>query len=134
MPQIQHLFSYVRYAPGYALLGISPCMPHYNKRTSQVEQLRVHKLERHVAPLTCRLHTGPAYTSAEERSAGEASTSAPGQPRPRLSKSLRTEAVGEKAKICDRLIALFQEKPVKEWRQLMAFSKQWPILRTRCET
>ena len=60
-----------------------------------------------------------------------ASTSAHGQPPSRPSKSLRKEAETEKAKVCDRLIALFQEKPVKEWRQLMAFSKQWPMLRAR---
>ena len=75
---------------------------------------------------------GTSYTSAEQRSSGEPSTSAPTQPAARPSKSLRKEADVEKAKICDRLIALFQEKPVKEWRQLMAFSKQWPMLRKRC--
>ena len=67
-------------------------------------------------------------SEAETRSGGQASSSGRSQTR---SQSLRSEAAADRTETCDKLIGLFLEKPVKEWRKLLTFSKQWPVLRAR---
>lgn len=43
--------------------------------------------------------------------------------------SLKQEAVQERKEICDKLIAVFRGRPSEDWRKLIVYSKQWPLLR-----
>lgn len=42
--------------------------------------------------------------------------------------TLKQQAVASNNEVSDKLIAVFQEKQLSEWRKLIAYSKQWPML------
>ncbi len=42
--------------------------------------------------------------------------------------SLKQEAVQSNREVSDKLIDVFQQKKPAEWRKLIAYSKQWPVL------
>lgn len=47
---------------------------------------------------------------------------------PKDTGSVRKLAEQERRVVCDKLIKAFQSKPQGEWRTLIAYSKQWPVL------
>lgn len=42
--------------------------------------------------------------------------------------SLKQEAVQSNREVSDKLIEVFRQKKPAEWRKLIAYSKQWPVL------
>lgn len=70
--------------------------------------------------------------AATARQAGEASTS--GRSSSGIKSSgitLKEEAVRDRRAVADKLIGVFADKAPPEWRKLIAFSKQWPMLADR---
>lgn len=59
-------------------------------------------------------------STRQRRGAGAAAPPAGG--------SLKQEAVQSNREVSDKLIDVFQQKKPAEWRKLIAYSRQWPVL------
>jgi hypothetical protein len=42
--------------------------------------------------------------------------------------SLKQEAAASNQEVCDKLVDVFSTKDPADWRKLIAYSKQWPVL------
>lgn len=42
--------------------------------------------------------------------------------------TLKEEAAASNQEVCDKLVDVFRSKEPADWRKLIAYSKQWPVL------
>jgi hypothetical protein len=67
-------------------------------------------------------------SSQNDPVAGEESEDIPSSTRSRVSKSLKQEALEDATRVYDALIDVFRNRKQEEWKKLIVYSTQWPVL------
>ena len=79
--------------------------------------------------LVVAAHGDSSNTSSQnDPVAGEESEDIPSSTRSRVSKSLKQEALEDATRVYDALIDVFRNRKQDEWKKLIVYSTQWPVL------